>query len=119
MDVTGSLFTLDLASGFFVMRRGKLGCDRTTFWPIVCLAFACIEVTVSSSDQAGHVMSILRKDSNSIINPDRPAWGEGTGALFELPHDSFSQNLGALPVSLGENDRELVPADPTGNIRPA
>ena len=64
-------------------------------------------------------MSILRKDGNSIINPDRRAWGEGTSVLFEFPRDSFSQNLGARPVSLGKNDRELVAAGPTRNIRPA
>ncbi len=119
MGVTLNLFDLGRASRFFGRRRSKLGCDWTTFWPVVLLAFARIEVTVSSSGQAGYVMSILRKDSNSIINPDGRAGGEGTRALFELSRDSFRQNLGALPVSLGENDRELIAAGPTGNIRSA
>ena len=82
----------------------------------VHLLFACIEGSVSSSAQAGHVMSFLRKDGDSIINSHRRAWGEGTSVLFEFPRDSFSQHLGAGPLGLGKNDRKLVAAGPTRNI---
>src|SRR5208337_5408097 len=64
-------------------------------------------------------MSILRKDGYSIVNPDRRGWGEGTSVLFEFPRDSFSQHLGAGSLGLGKKDRELVPAGPTRNVRPA
>ena len=117
--MAGYTFNLDLVSGSFGRRPKYLGRDRTTCKLIVCLLFAYIEASVSSSEQADRVMTILRKDGDSIVNPDRRTRSEGPSVLFDFPRDSFGQQIGALPLGLGKNDCELVAARPTRNVRPA
>ncbi len=83
------------------------------------LLFILVEVLIRGLEQPRRRVAILRKNGNSIIDPNGRGGRQRLGISFELARDTFRQRFGAGPFGLRDKDSKLIAPDPASNVRTA